>query len=102
MTTRIVLDVENTRGNGSISENRRVIRLLDRPADRHHCFLFAGWLWEIEHNIRFWIDENCRSRVTPVAEPVEAFIPAFSPNEFYLDFEDATEALLFKLTWGGK
>jgi hypothetical protein len=104
MATRVLLDVKNSR-NGSISKNRKVAKLLSGADEntRPYCFMYAGWLWQIEHEIRFWLREHVKKTIWLRTDPSSHFHQvATAPDAFYLDFEDPTEALLFKLTWGGR
>jgi hypothetical protein len=104
MATRVFLDVKSTR-NGVVSKNRKVVKLLSSASEdcRPYCFLYAGWLWQIEHEIRFWLRDNVKKTIWLRTDPEFTFHEiASAPDAFYLDFADANEALLFKLTWGGK
>lgn len=100
MGTIVLLDTRDAR-DGHVTAHRRVYKLMSSTSDRTLTVLFAGWIWEVQGEIRDWLQYHCRSAVDLLTSLPNNERPAEPPEAFYLDFEDNREAVLFKLTWGG-
>lgn len=100
MAVVVLLDTRDVR-DGHVTARRRVWKLMNRTRGRGFTVLFAGWIWEVQGEVRDWLEANCRSDIELSTSPPNNELTGGPPEAFYLDFADEREAVLFKLTWGG-
>lgn len=111
MITQVELDRNGVKGYGGVdltrSKRRRVIRVPNRMTDGRLCLGMWGQYFIISDELHAWFVEAFGSQYRFTTELV--FMPgekiaqgSRGPGVYYVNFKRRSDALMFKLRWGGK